>query len=121
MADAPADYHGTTTSEIVENWFLNSVLKRLEEPSVIKCDNASYHSRIIDPKPNSSWKKSDILPYMTCYSIPVPNPIPIKPVLLEIRVIDKSTPRVKRYVIDEMAANHGHILLRLPPYHILTQ
>ncbi|PSN32103.1 hypothetical protein C0J52_23382 [Blattella germanica] len=35
MADAPADYHGTMNSAIFEDWFENSVLKMLEEPSVI--------------------------------------------------------------------------------------
>jgi len=117
MADAPADYHGTMNSEIFENWFENCVLRRLEGPSVIVCDNAPYHSRVIDPKPNSSWNKPAIVQYMENHNIHVPSPIPIKPVLLEI--VDQHGPREKKYAIDEMATSYGHILLRLPPYHCI--
>ena len=118
MADAPADYHGTMNSAIFEDWFENSVLKMLEEPSVIVCDNAPYHSRVLNPRPNSSWRKPLILHYMSTHNIPIPDPVPIIPQLLQI--IEQQLPpseRVKRYAIDEMAAQHGHIVLRLPPYH----
>ncbi|KAJ4429035.1 hypothetical protein ANN_26031 [Periplaneta americana] len=40
MADAPGDYHGTMNATIFTNWFANSILKRLQEPSVIVCANA---------------------------------------------------------------------------------
>lgn len=96
----------------------DSVLKRLEEPSVIVCDNASYHSRIINPKPNLSWKKDAILAYMRSQGIAIPVPVPIIPVLLQI--INENLPPIewkKKYAVDEMVASYGHVLLRLPPYH----
>ena len=105
-------------SAIFEEWFENSVLKMLEEPSVIVCDNASYHSRILNPRPTSSWRKPEILQYMTSHNIPIPDPIPIIPQLLQI--IELNLPpseRMKKYAIDEMAAQYGHIVLRLPPYY----
>ena len=118
MDDVPADYHGTMNSVLFEDWFENSVLRRLEEPSVIVCDNASYHSRVVDPRPNLSWKKDDILAYMRRHRIEVPDPVPIKPVLLQV-IHEQAGPRHKRYAIDELAASYGHMVLRLPPHHCI--
>lgn len=118
MIDAPADYHGTMTADIFEDWFENRLLRRLERPSAIVLDNASYHSRILNPKPTSSWKKGNILLYMQKHNISIPSPVPIIPVLLSI--IADNLPlheRTKRFVIDEMAASYGHLVVRLPPYH----
>lgn len=57
---------------------------------------------------------------MKCHNIAVPEPVPIKPVLLEI--IDEQLPlneKKKKYAIDEMATFYGHVVLRLPPYHCI--
>ena len=44
----------------------------------------------------------------------IPQPTPIKAVLLErIRMANIK----KRYIIDEMALEKGHRVLRLSPYH----
>ncbi|KAJ4442968.1 hypothetical protein ANN_04616 [Periplaneta americana] len=37
MVDASADFHGTINATIFEKWFENSILKRLQEPSMIVC------------------------------------------------------------------------------------
>ena len=120
MSDAPADYHGTMTAEIFEDWFENKILRCLEEPSVIVLDNASYHSRILNPVPTVSWRKDAILMYMQKQNIPIPHPVPIIPILIDI--IRENLPvheRKKKYVIDEMAYSYGHLVLRLPPYHCI--
>ena len=44
----------------------------------------------------------------------IPNPVPIKAVLLQTI---KEANIQKKFVIDEIAKNHGHEVLRLPPYH----
>ena len=118
MEDAPADYHGTMTASIFEEWFENSLLRRLEEPSVIVIDNAPIHSRVCNPRPNISWKKEDIVNFMSKHNIPLPDPLPIKPVLIQL-IREKLGSRVKRYAIDELALLHGHVVLRLPPYHCI--
>lgn len=41
-------------------WFKNQLLTKLEEPSLIIMDNASYHSSLLETIPNSGWKKADI-------------------------------------------------------------
>lgn len=120
MADAPADFHGSIKADIFETWLEENVLKRLEKPSVIVIDNASYHSRVLNTRPNSSWRKNDILLYMTEKNIPVPQPIPIIPVLLQIT--EDHIPfneRKKKYAVDELALMYGHTILRLPPYHCI--
>jgi len=74
MENAPADYHGTMTADIFENCFENSLLKRLNESSVIVTDNAKYHSRVLDPKTNMSWRKDDVIEYeRTTLKFPTPS------------------------------------------------
>ena len=72
MENGPADYHGSMNGAIFEKWFENCVLKRLERSSVIVLDNASYHSRILDPSPRSAWKKNDIIAYMRNNNVEIP-------------------------------------------------
>jgi hypothetical protein len=48
------DYHDETNK--FEEWF-NNILTKLPANSVIVIDNASYHSRVAERIPNSSWKK----------------------------------------------------------------
>ena len=58
--------------------------------------------------------KADMINFMKDHGIRVPQPIPIKAVLLEkIKMANIK----KRFVIDEMASKKGHQVLRLPPYH----
>lgn len=54
------DYHGEMNKENFLQWFKNQLLTKLEEPSIIIMDNASYHSSLLEKVPNSSWKKADI-------------------------------------------------------------
>ena len=41
------DYHGCVTSRLFETWMQDELLPRLEKPSVIVLDNASYHSALV--------------------------------------------------------------------------
>lgn len=41
-------------------WFRNQLLPKLEEPSIIIMDNATYHSSLIEKLPNSNWKKAEL-------------------------------------------------------------
>lgn len=107
------DYHDSMNSETFEKWVENQLIPNLEQPSLIVMDNASYHSRLVEKNPTSSWKKSDITEWLLQYGIAFP-PASLKVELLAIANANKIQ---KRYIVDEMLREHGHEVLRLPPYH----
>lgn len=106
------DYHDNMNHELFEDWFKH-VLISLNEPSLIVLDNASYHSRIINKQPTSSWTKSDIIKWLEEHNVP-DNGKHFKVELLETARAYKEE---KEYIIDQMALSYGHKVLRLPPYH----
>ena len=100
-------------ADIFEHWFEEKLLKRLENPSIIVLDNASYHSRVEEKFPTSSWKKEEIKTWLEQKNI-AHDDIFLKADLLQRC---KTYRYNKKYVIDEMALKYGHEVLRLPPYH----
>ena len=86
----------------------------MPEKSVVILDNASYHYREVDKIPNMNTRKAEMLDFMKRNSITVPEPLPTKQVLLErIRMVNIQ----KKFAIDSIAFENGHLILRLPPYH----
>ena len=55
-----------------------------------------------------------MLEFMMRRNISIPQPVPTKPVLLQKIKQGKIQ---KEYVTDNLAKKHGHVVLRLPPYH----
>ena len=53
-----ANYHDEMNSEHFKECLTEQLLPRLEEPSVVKLDNASYHNK--NKAPTSSDRKDDI-------------------------------------------------------------
>lgn len=108
------DYHEEMDHEKFLGWFKNSLLPNLKENSTIIMDNAKYHSKILDKPPTISSKKCLMVEWLNKFNIPF-EPDMKKAELLEI--INLHKPRFPKYVIDELAKNHGHTVIRLPPYH----
>ncbi|CAH2097945.1 unnamed protein product [Euphydryas editha] len=106
------DYHEEMNAEIYENWF-REMLMLLEEPSIIFIDNAPYHSRQINKMPTQANTKHEIINWLRDNGEDVNNSF-LKAEL--IRVL-KSKRRPKRYVVDEIGAEYGHTVIRIPPYH----
>ena len=51
------DYHDEMISEHFEEWFSESLIPNVPTNSLIVIDNATYHSRRIEPLPVKSWTK----------------------------------------------------------------
>lgn len=118
IANCSADYHADMNHVLFEKWFQEQLLPNISPNSVIILDNASYHSRQINKKPNKSSKKGDMIEFMEKNSIEVPHEKVTKKSLLE--VIDsrvKDIPNVGKYMVDHLAEQNGHVVLRLPPYY----
>ncbi|XP_053990425.1 uncharacterized protein LOC128882722 [Hylaeus volcanicus] len=94
------------------DWFRN-ILPMLKDGAVIVMDNASYHSIKMEKYPNMTWRKNDMITWLASKGEKV-EPYFVKAQLLELV---KKYKKEQNYVIDEYAKQHGHEVLRLPPYH----
>ncbi|CAC5373445.1 unnamed protein product [Mytilus coruscus] len=96
-------------------WFKDTLLPKLLPQSVIVMDNAPYHSHLVPESrvPNTGSRKPEILAWLDRSNINYPENA-IKAELLEF--VKQNKP-CSRYVIDELTAEHGHEVLRLPPRH----
>jgi len=100
-------------AEIFQKWFVE-LLNNLEEPSVIVMDNASYHSTLVENYPKNNWRKADVQKWLTEKNIEF-SPLETLPQLHQkIKVL---IPREKQYLLDQIALENGHEVIRLPPYH----
>lgn len=108
------DYHEDMNSEVFTEWMRN-VLPFLEANSVIVMDNAPYHSVRTEKLPTSAWKKQELIEWLLAKGIDADNTL-LKLELLELaKKYNADNPIT--YVIDEMVADSGRTILRLPPYH----
>ncbi|XP_075989308.1 uncharacterized protein LOC142985180 [Anticarsia gemmatalis] len=100
--------------ELFEKWF-TGVLPKLKPNSVVVIDNAPYHSRKIESLPTMSWTKPKIQEWLTRKNITFDATM-VKATLIDI-VRQHKNEHPDKYVVDEMAAQHGITVLRLPTYH----
>ena len=107
------DYHDEMNSEHFLEWMREQLLPRLEEPSVIILDNASYHNKQKDKPPTASDKKEDIKAWLDRHNISYSD-TDIKKTLLDKVKQHRPNPL---YLTDEAAHEHGHTVLRLPVAH----
>ncbi|XP_072400623.1 uncharacterized protein [Diabrotica undecimpunctata] len=108
------DYHGEMDADIFEGWVEKDLLPRLEEPSMIIFDNASYHSRQVNKWPTQSWKKEELEGWLRSKGILFPLHTSKTNLLNIIKALPRSP---KHYAVDEIINKAGHEVLRLPPYH----
>lgn len=108
------DYHGQMNQEMFTKWFREKLLPNIPAGSLIIMDNASYHN-VLTPlsAPTPSCKKEKIRSWLEKNNFPVKDDC-LKVELAEI--LNKVGPQ-PTYVLDEIAAEQGHEVLRTPPYH----
>jgi len=108
------DCHGQMNQEMFTEWFGEKLLPNIPAGSLIIIDNASYH-KILSPvsAPTPSCRKEKIRSWSERNSIPVRDDC-LKAELVEILM--KIAPQLT-YVLDEIASEQGHEVLRTPPYH----
>ncbi|RVE52537.1 hypothetical protein evm_002931 [Chilo suppressalis] len=104
------DYQEEMNSECFEEW-LKRILPNLK-PNAL--DNAPYHSRKVERIPTSNWRKADIIQWLDEKQIQY-QPTMIKAQLIEIVKLQKTN--YERFAVEELAAEYGVSILRLPPYH----
>ena len=64
-----ADYHNEMNSEHYNEWLTEQLLPRLDRPSVIIPDHASYHNKQKDKAPTSNSRKDKIKQWLDKHNI----------------------------------------------------
>ena len=112
-ASTSGDYHSEMNGDTFRKWFNEKLLDNLKEKSIIVMDNASYHSVQSERNPTSSTRKADLQEWLRKHNVPFDNTM-LRPQLLALAKANKPSPK---FVIDTIAKEKGHEILRLPPYH----
>lgn len=107
------DYHEDMNSDVFEDYF-GEMIKFLPASSVVVMDNASYHSRRAEKTPTSSWRKQELIDWLTAKGIAFEANL-IKKELLAIANLHKT--RFIKYAVEDIAEKYNITVLRLPPYH----
>lgn len=95
-------------------WVQQQLLPNLPPQSVLVVDNASYHNVKLDKDPTTNSRKQEMLDWLTERNIPYESKY-TKPELYAIIKQHKTTS--PRFKLDTLLSEHGHAVLRLPPYH----
>jgi transposase len=108
------DYHDDMNHKNYVKWLKEKLLPNLERNSVLVVDNASYHNVCTEPNPTFAWKKAALQEWLSTRNLFFELNETKTELYTKIK-LHKSTH--KSYVIDKLLAEHGHVVLRLPPYH----
>lgn len=107
------DYHDAMNHDPFKAWFENQLLPNIPPHSLLILDNASYHSKILNKALTQASSKNEITEWLTENSI---EHNPQHNILELLDLVERNKNR-QEYEIDTTARNHGHGVLRLPPYH----
>ena len=108
------DYHGQMNSELFQKWFQEKLLPNIPCNSIIVMDNAAYHGQLsVSSAPTPGCSKTRIQDWLASNKISCSADC-LRAELVEI--LNKMAPE-PTYVIDEMARQKGHEVVRTPPYH----
>ena len=101
--------------EIFKQWTRTQLLPALEPESVVVMDNVTYHSVQVPgtKPPTSNTMKREMQGWLKDKGVQFDEKL-TKDKLYEIVKREKEHTS-KRYEIDEMLAENGHSVLRLPP------
>ncbi|XP_046960672.1 uncharacterized protein LOC124530527 [Vanessa cardui] len=108
-----ADYHDDMNQTNFNKWLSEKLIPNLPPQSIVVMDNASYHTVQVNKAPTMSSTKTEMQNWITSNDLSY-LPTMIKAQLFEI-IKEHRQPPV--YEADRMLEEHGHKVVRLPPYH----
>lgn len=109
----PWDYQQAMNGPDYEMWFRDTLLPKLPPNSVIVMDNASCHLKT-EMVPRMGMRKEDMQQWLTSKGVAWEKDM-AKAELLSLLATVKA--ECDDYRVDQFAAQAGHVVLRLPPYH----
>ena len=108
------DYHDSMDGESYRCYFEKSICQNIPKHSVIVIDNAPYHSKNTENYPTSKCRKQQFVDWLTEKNITFPD----KALRAELWTLVKSErEKFPAKVMETVAKEYGHEILRLPPYH----
>ena len=108
------DYHTNMNWDNFSKWFQEKLLKNIPENSLIIMDNAPYHNVLVEeafPKKSHSVKR--LREWLSDNEIPWTKDM-LKSELFDLCSRFAAKPE---FLIDRIARQAGHSILRTPPYH----
>ncbi|XP_050308995.1 uncharacterized protein LOC126745273 [Anthonomus grandis grandis] len=109
------DYHDDMNHQHFMKWVQTKLLPNLPEQSVLVIDNASYPNVTMEPNITSGSLKKNMIKWLYDRYIPCDEKL-TKPELYKI-ISDNKFRYPPVYKLDALLEEHGHKVLRLPPYH----
>lgn len=108
------DYHGQMNWNLFSKWFSEMLLPNIPESSLIIMDNVSYHNILSEHSPpTASCSKDKIFRWFDQQNILYEKDF-LKPELVDI--LNRQAPE-PIYILDEIAREQYHEVIRTPPYH----
>ncbi|CAG4961088.1 unnamed protein product [Colias eurytheme] len=107
------DYHDDMNRENFMKWIKDKLLPNLPAQSIVVMDYASYHTVAVNKAPTMSSTKSEMQEWIVNKGLAY-LPTMVKSQLFEIIKEHKEPPL---YEVDLLLQDHGHKVVRLPPYH----
>lgn len=107
------DYHDEMDGNNFTKYLKEKLIPNLPENSILVMDNASYHSMQLDKAPTTATRKADIKIWMQEHGVSFEEDWTKAELLMQLK---KHRPE-KKYLVDELLREHGHEVLRLPPYN----
>ncbi|KAJ4442396.1 hypothetical protein ANN_03982 [Periplaneta americana] len=109
-----SDYHKDMDYSLFKKWFVEKLLPNIPPNSTIVMDNASIHSVQLDRASSTNTRKADIMSWLLRHNIPHTSSQKREELLMLVKLFKSKT---VSYEIDSIAKQHGHQVVRLPPYH----
>jgi transposase len=104
----------TTVNHVNYEKWLQKLIPDLESKSIIVVENACYHRVQLNRHPTSNGRKSEMLFWLDRHGIRYKSDM-TKAELYDLMKMHK--PQYETFAIDCLVAEHGHTVIRLPPYH----
>ncbi|XP_055951567.1 uncharacterized protein LOC129987633 [Argiope bruennichi] len=111
---AKGDYHGQMNYDNFSKRLQEKLLPNIPPHCVICMDNASYHTKVLNPVPSKYSTKKKLSEWLEERLIPFDVNMR-KPDLYDLVV--SHAPPFKMSCVDEILKANGHDVLRIPPYH----
>lgn len=108
-----SDYHDDMNAKNFMQWMTEKIVPNLPRNCIVVMDNAPYHCTQINKAPTMSNLKVELQQWLTNKGIPFED-YWIKPQLYEVIKKHKGDPV---YEVEYLLSQHGHEVVRLPPYH----
>jgi len=111
---ATGDYHGQMNWENFSRWFIHQLLPTIPANSLIIMDNAKYHNVFVENAfPAPTTRKTQMQEWLKRNDIPSTEDM-LKP---ELCALCKRFAPAPEFMLDKIAQEHGHTILRTPQYH----